>query len=424
MPVTTQSVCSPVDRYLTVRQLTRDLCSHLELEDYIVQSMPDVSPTRWHLAHTTWFFETFLLKRFCESYQPFDDQFEFLFNSYYNSVGQLYPRAKRGLLTRPTVGQVWAYRDAVDERVAALLASQPFSSPPELVKILEIGINHEQQHQELMLTDIKHVLSCNPMFPAYCSRSKEANEGALNQTCDGAWRHFPATRGQFGFHGEGFHFDNEGPQFEQLLQEYELQDRLVTNREFLAFIQDGGYQNSEYWLSLGWNAVQAEEWQAPLYWIKTDDGWHEFTLHGLQPLDPDQPVCHVSYFEADAMARWAGCRLPTELEWEHAVGSMPIHGNFIESQHRHPSAADSAVEGQLRQCYGDVWEWTSSHYSPYPGYQPPSGALGEYNGKFMCNQFVLRGGSCATSVSHMRPTYRNFFPVTARWQFSGIRLAR
>lgn len=408
---------SLVDRFRDVRDFTRQICEPLETEDYVVQSMPDVSPTRWHMAHTTWFFETFVLKLHCRGYKSANDAFEYLFNSYYNTVGQQYPRSRRGLLSRPTVADVWAYRKSVDD---ALIEFASVGVADEVAHVIELGIQHEQQHQELMLTDIKHVLSCNPLFPAY----KSANTNVQSAVRSISWLPFAGGVREFGFDGQGFCFDNERPRHEALLRDYHLQDRLVTSHEYMEFINDGGYTRPELWLSMGWGAVDQEVWQAPLYWIKRGNTWHEFTLDGLRPVVLDAPVCHVSYFEADAFARWSGSRLPTEFEWENAAGSLAIEGNSAASGMFHPSPASPTDEPQLRQSYGDVWEWTSSQYSAYPGYQPPDGALGEYNGKFMCNQFVLRGGSCVTSQSHLRPTYRNFFPPEARWQFSGIRLAR
>lgn len=380
--------------------------------------MPDVSPTRWHLAHTTWFFETFVLKPHVTDYRPANAAFEYLFNSYYNTVGKQFPRAQRGFLSRPTVGEVWDYRQQVD------LALEQFLSgpiPDEVAHVVELGIQHEQQHQELMLTDIKHVLSCNPLFPQY--QARPATPPATAPIDGSEWRSFEGGIQRFGFSGDEFCFDNECPRHEALLTDFALQDRLVTNREFLEFMNDGGYQRPEFWLSMGWGTVQSEQWNAPLYWHQQNDAWHAFTLSGLEPIDLDAPVTHVSYFEADAFARWSQARLPTEFEWEHAASSQSLVGNFAESLHFHPAAASPPGDG-MRQMFGDVWEWTASQYTAYPGYRPPTGALGEYNGKFMCNQFVLRGGSCVTSGSHIRATYRNFFPPDARWQFSGIRLAK
>ena len=409
------------ERFQAVRSFTGKICEPLEVEDYVIQSMPDTSPTRWHLAHTTWFFETFVLKPHQPGYTPRNEAFEYLFNSYYNTVGKQFPRNQRGLLSRPSVKEVWAYRTEVEEAMTELLAS---GVSPEVASVVEIGLQHEQQHQELMLTDIKHVLSCNPLFPQYHQREIPNGEASA-----ASWYPFAGGVRAVGFddsagNAKQFRFDNEGPRHETKLQDYHLQDRLVSNKEYLQFIDNSGYRRPELWLSMGWATVQDRNWQAPLNWVLRNGDWHEFTLSGLRPLNLNSPVCHVSFFEADAFARWAGARLPTEFEWENAAASQSIDGNFADSLSFHPVAAESVSQPRLRQFYGDLWEWTSSPYIAYPGYKPPAGALGEYNGKFMCNQYVLRGGSCATSQSHIRSTYRNFFPPEARWQFSGIRLAK
>jgi len=412
----------PAD-YQRVRSFSETLCQPLETEDFVVQSMADVSPTRWHLAHTTWFFETFVLARWERDYQPANPAFEYLFNSYYNTVGEPFPRPRRGLLTRPTVREVFDYRRAVDERIAALLDwfDPSCDEAHELSGVITLGMHHEQQHQELMLTDIKHVLSCNPLYPAY--RSAEQREAsASDNPVDLDWIPFDAGLIETGYDGGGFCYDNERPRHRTYVEPFRLANRLVTNREFQAFIDDGGYRRPELWLSLGWTTVQNEQWTAPLYWVQREGAWHQFTLAGLQPLCAEEPVCHVSYFEADAFARWSGALLPTEAQWEHAAERLPVEGHFAGAGHRHPQPAGNGPAGNMQQMYGDLWQWTSSPYSPYPGYQPPAGALGEYNGKFMCNQYVLRGGSCATPRDHIRPSYRNFFPPEARWQFSGIRL--
>jgi ergothioneine biosynthesis protein EgtB len=408
------------ERFSQTRRFSEHLCEPLAVEDYVVQSMPDVSPTRWHLAHTTWFFETFVLARWEADHRPFSADFQFLFNSYYNSVGEQFPRLRRGLLTRPTVAQVFDYRHAVDERMARLLNSRGDDDSKEIARVVELGINHEQQHQELMLTDIKHVLSCNPLWPAY-RRLPDHVPATIARSS-----RWSARRGgvvEIGHQGQSFAFDMEGPRHKVFLPPFDLHDRLVTNGEFLEFVNDGGYRRPDLWLSLGWSTVRDQEWAAPLYWVERDGKWHEFSLGGLRPLRADEPVCHISYFEADAFARWSGARLPTEAEWEHAAVGVDLQGSFVESNRYHPRAIDADRAG-LTQMYGEVWQWTASPFTPYPGYAAPSGALGEYNGKFMCNQYVLRGGSCATPASHMRATYRNFFPPDARWQFSGIRLAR
>ncbi len=405
------------DRYLAIRQFSETLLGPLQPEDCVVQSMPDVSPTRWHLAHTTWFFETFILKRYLSGYSPVDPSYEYLFNSYYNTVGEQFPRSRRGLLSRPTVREVCDYRQAVDERVVRLLDDPP-QEIAEAAGVLEVGLHHEQQHQELMLTDIKHVFSCNPQNPAY-RRGKPPHADSAPQL---RFQRYDEGLQQIGHAGQGFAFDNELPKHRVFLESYQLADRLVTCGEFLEFIDDGGYKRPELWLSAGWAEVQSQGWQAPLYWQRQEGDWHQFTLNGLRPVVAAEPVCHVSYFEADAYARWAGVRLPTEAEWEITAVGEQIEGNFVESEALHPRPAGE--DSGIRQLYGDVWEWTSSPYTAYPGYAATEGALGEYNGKFMCNQLVLRGGSCATSQSHIRPTYRNFFPPEARWQFTGIRLAK
>ncbi|WP_442482965.1 ergothioneine biosynthesis protein EgtB [Aeoliella sp. SH292] len=420
-PMTTlapSSVMGLREHYQRVRLQTQAICEPLSPEDCALQSMPDASPVRWHLAHTTWFFETFVLKNAVPSYKPYNPAYEYLFNSYYNQVGKQFPRARRGVLSRPGLAEIFEYRQAVDARMSELLEDSD-TLPRELLDVATLGLHHEQQHQELILTDIKHLLSCNPMWPVYRERTPEV--AATPASMD--WIEGREGIHAIGYVGEAFAYDNETPRHEVLLQPHELAWRLVTNAEFLEFVEDGGYQRPEFWLSLGWNTVQAEQWNAPLYWLKQDGIWNQFTLAGMAPLEPHEPVCHVSFFEADAYARWRGARLPTEAEWELAAIETETAGNFVESGQFHPVPANPAARG-MQQMFGDVWEWTASPYTPYPGYQPAPGAIGEYNGKFMCNQYVLRGGSCATSESHIRPTYRNFFPPDARWQFSGIRLAR
>jgi ergothioneine biosynthesis protein EgtB len=409
-------------RYQTVRGWTERLCETLSPEDGAIQSMADVSPTRWHLAHTTWFFETFALAS-ARDYRPFDDNFSYLFNSYYNSLGRPFPRSQRGLLSRPGWDTIWEYRRFVDERMLDWLSSAD-RWPPQLREVVEIGLQHEQQHQELMLTDIKHVLFFNPQYPAYRAGTWEKRSTVPSQS----WRAFDEGLYWTGHAGDGFAFDNERPRHRVFLEAFEVGDRLVTCGEYLEFMDDGGYQRPELWLALGWQQMCEARWRAPLYFVEQDRGWKQFTLAGLTDVDPAAPVCHVSYFEADAYARWAGARLPTEAEWEVASAQVPLSGNFVDGLFArgaaiHP-AGSSDVGCASRQMFGDVWEWTASPYVAYPRYAPADGALGEYNGKFMCNQYVLRGGSCATSQNHIRRTYRNFFPPDARWQFSGIRLAR
>jgi len=402
------------ERYRQVRAFSRALCATLETEDYVVQSMPDVSPTRWHLAHTTWFFETFVLRRALPDYHPVHPVYEYLFNSYYNAVGAQFPRPRRGLLSRPTVSETMEYRRLVDERMEEVFEREELG---DAAAVIELGLHHEQQHQELLLTDIKHVFSCNPLHPVF----RERGLPPPAPTPPLAWNTYDEAVVQIGHAGEGFAYDNEGPRHRALLHPLRLARRLVTCGEYLAFMEDGGYTRSELWLSGGWATLQAEDWRAPLYWTRVDGTWRQFTLSGLRPVVHGEPVCHLSYFEADAYAHWAGARLPTEFEWERAVREVDIAGNFVDDGALHP--VPLRPSGGLDQMYGDVWEWTASAYAPYPGYRAAEGALGEYNGKFMCDQYVLRGGSCATSRSHIRPTYRNFFPSNARWQFTGLRLA-
>ena len=405
-------------RYRAVRAATVALSAPLSAEDTALQSMPDASPVKWHLAHTTWFFETFILERL-PGHVPFAPMFRVLFNSYYNAVGDKHPRPHRGLLSRPSLDEVLGYRAHVDARMDELFARGPRDM--DIEGMIELGLHHEQQHQELVLTDVQHLLSCNPLQPAYITRAALPAGDAPPLR----WIERDGGIVEIGHAGDGFAFDNEGPRHRVLLEPFALASRPVTNGEWLAFMDDGGYRRPELWLSLGWDRVQQEHWDAPLYWRREDDAWTTFTLQGRIPVERAAPVTHVSYFEADAYARWAGARLPTEAEWEHAAAVAPIAGNCQESGWYRPiaAAADAAPSG-LGQLYGDVWEWTMSAYAPYPGFAPMPGAVGEYNGKFMCNQYVLRGGSCATPRSHLRRTYRNFFPPEARWQFSGVRLAR
>ena len=397
-------------RFARIRTATLSLCHHLEIEDFVVQSMPDVSPTRWHLAHVTWFFEKFVLEPFKEGYERYDDDFHFLFNSYYYSAGDMHARPHRGLLSRPTVREVLAYRQYVDDAMISLLESAPEG---DAVDRVVLGLNHEQQHQELLLTDIKHVFSCNPLKPAV---NPELQKGPSIELP--ALEFFDGVSGiqEIGANGGDFCFDNETPRHASLLHPHRIGSRLITNREFREFIRDDGYRRADLWLSDGWATINERGWSRPLYW--GDDLESEFTLGGERDLDLDAPVCHVSYYEADAYARWAGCRLPTEAEWEVAARDNDVTGNFVESNHWHP------VAGHGPQWFGDVWEWTASSYAPYPGFQPLSGSLGEYNGKFMCNQMTVRGGSCATAVDHIRASYRSFFYPDARWQFLGFRLAK
>ena len=408
-------------RYLEVRRATEALIEGLSAEDCAVQSMPFASPIKWHLAHTSWFFETFILEPAASDFRPFDPAFRVLFNSYYNSVGEQYSRPERGLLTRPALDRVLAYRRHVDGRMRACLADDaPARARVDLDALLEIGLQHEQQHQELILTDLKHLLSRNPLHPAY--RERRADDRTSAEPL--AWCRYPEGPRAIGHDGPGFAFDNERPRHTQHVRSFELASRAVTNREYLEFIDAGGYRKPELWLADGWDAARRARWEAPEYWILAEGGFRTFTLGGLGELALDEPVCHVSYYEADAFARAAGARLPTEAEWEVAARGATLDGTFVESGDFHPRPAPARDGAAPVQMLGDVWEWTSSAYGPYPGYRAPAGALGEYNGKFMCNQLVLRGGSCATPRSHIRPTYRNFFYPDVRWQFSGIRLAR
>ncbi len=394
--------------FAQVRSFSERLAEPLTHEDMVVQTMPDVSPTKWHLAHTTWFFETFVLKAYEEGFQPFDPEFEYFFNSYYNGAGDQFPRHQRGLLARPGVDRILAYRDDIDARMHTLLAQR--ADDRELAYIVTIGLHHEQQHQELLLTDIKHVMAFNPANPAY--REREIPRG---EHVEPTWISHPDGVREIGASlNQTFVYDNETPRHRVFLNAFEISDRLVTCGEYMEFIEDGGYERPELWLSEGWTHVAEQGWSAPLYW--RDDG--VMTLHGLQELDPAAPVVHISYFEADAYARWAGARLPTEFEWEVAAREFEIEGQFADSEIFHPTATEDEA------FFGSVWQWTSSSYAPYPGYQALEGTLGEYNGKFMVNQYVLRGASVATSKNHARLTYRNFFGTGARWQFSGIRLAR
>ncbi|MGY3231752.1 ergothioneine biosynthesis protein EgtB [Luteibacter sp. HA06] len=398
-------------RFLTIRHRTAELAARLRPEDTVVQSMPDASPTKWHLAHTTWFFEQFILARDPAYVSP-NPEWHFLFNSYYQSVGPMHARPKRGLLTRPALDEVRDYRCRVDDAIAALIARGDDATLPALI---ELGVQHEQQHQELLLTDIKHAFAQNPLEPAFAPdapRSLSVAAPAL------AFVPFDEGIVEVGYDGDGFSFDNEGPRHRTYRQAGSLANRPATNAEFMAFVRDGGYRQPTLWLSDGWAVVQAEQWQRPLYWDEALET--EFTLQGRRAIDPHAPVCHISYFEAEAFARWAGARLPTEVEWETMAAALPVRGNLQDTGAFQPRA--SSFETSLGQMYGDVWEWTMSPYVSYPGFRTLDGALGEYNGKFMNGQWILRGGSCATPADHVRATYRNFFPPHARWQFSGIRL--
>ena len=424
-----------LERFTRSRAVTHRLAQPLSREDMVVQTTTDVSPTKWHLAHTTWFYERFVLRRFVDSYEPFHPRYEYLFNSYYDTVGPQHCRASRGLVSRPGVEEVFGYRGEIDRRVAELIETIQPDHFDELAMLIELGVQHEQQHQELMATDIKHVLSSNPLLPAY--HEPGGDDAATSRTTrPPRWRRFEEGVYEIGYDGqpgfEAFCFDNETPRHRVYLHGFELADRLVTNGEYLAFLEDGGYDRPELWLSMGFATIREQGWRHPIYWYRDGDAWMQYTLPGPREIDPNEPVSHLSYFEADAFARWAGARLPRESEWEVAAADHPVEGPHQDAWRLHPepvrredaktSGADGGVS--LHQLYGHLWQWTLSQYEPYPGYQPLPGSLGEYNGKFMCNQFVLRGSSCATPADHARLTYRNFFPPEARWQFTGLRLAR
>jgi ergothioneine biosynthesis protein EgtB len=411
---------SLVDRFTKVRFFTNKLCEPLVTEDYVIQSMPDVSPTKWHLAHTSWFFEAFVLNKANPDYKSINPLYSYLFNSYYIQAGDRWFRPNRGILSRPTVKEIFDYRNYVNEHVQNFIEKSSEEVLNEFAPVIEIGLNHEQQHQELLLTDIKNVLSHNPLHPVYSERMI-TNSDSIKEI---SWIDFKEDIYEIGNTGEEFCYDNETPVHKQFLHQFSLADRLITNKEYIEFIEDGGYKNSLLWLSDGWAVVENEKWKTPLYWEKRDGEWYNFTLNGFRKVNPDEPVCHISHYEADAFAAWKGKRLPTEAEWEVAASSLNIEGNFVDNKQFHPVPLADNDDNKLRQMFGDVWEWTQSAYLPYHGYKPLPGALGEYNGKFMSGQMVLRGGSCATSKSHIRKTYRNFFPPHSRWQFTGIRLAK
>ena len=423
-------------RFRKVRDFSAELCRDLQPEDYVVQSMPDVSPTKWHLAHTSWFFETFVVKAWNSRYRSEVPQYAYLFNSYYNAAGDMHRRDLRGLISRPTVAETYRFRESIDECVGELVQNADDDQFAEIERIMTLGLHHEQQHQELLLTDIKHVFAQNPLYPVFRDAVAGIDDpGPTNNgnAPDRPGSSIPATQFiafdeaivEIGFDGPGFFYDNEGPRHRALVLPFLLSNRLVTNGEYLEFIDAGGYSRPEFWLSLGWTTVNEQRWQAPLYWSKQQNDWWNFTLSGMRRVNESEPVTHISYFEADAYANWAGARLPTEFEWERAAADLPIEGNFVDDRRFHPAPLSNRDDStSLHQMFGDVWEWTRSGYLPYPGYRAGPGALGEYNGKFMCNQMVLRGGSCATTRDHMRLTYRNFFQPEKRWQFNGIRLAR
>ena len=408
-------------KLFATREKSIELVSTLSAEDMVVQAMEDASPSKWHLAHVTWFFETFVLARFLPGYHLFDERLPFCFNSYYESQGARQPRAHRGLLTRPSIDEVFAYRAHVDDALARLTDSDDID--PEAARLIELGINHEQQHQELLLTDILSLFAVNPLRPAY-RNPRTPPHGVSGTGSPVRWLEFPGGIFPIGHDGNGFAWDNEGPRHDALVRPFLLADRMVTNGEWLEFMADGGYRSPLLWLADGWALVNREQWRAPLYWEEHASKWLCMTLEGLMAPDPDAPVAHVSYYEADAFARWSGRRLPTEFEWEIAAAGVPLAGNDLgQDALRCLPASGASAERAPRQMFGDAWEWTQSAYLPYPGYKAPQGAIGEYNGKFMVSQQVLRGASCFTPSGHTRRTYRNFFYPHQRWQMTGVRLA-
>ncbi|MCB2199309.1 ergothioneine biosynthesis protein EgtB [bacterium] len=409
-----------IRRYQEVRRQTETLCAPLTLEEHVIQGMEDASPPAWNLAHVTWFFEAFVLGDFVKDYTPYHPKYAFLFNSYYVQAGPRHRRDHRGMVGRPTVEEIVRFRGEIDNRIAELIHDVDDSLYPTVHNLITLGLNHEQQHQELMLTDVKYNLYLNPLLPAYREDLKQLTKYESRQEID--WVEFDGGLVEIGYNGAEFSYDNELPRHRVILNPFKLRNTLVTVGEYLDFIEDGGYQDAKWWLSDGFATCDHEGWEAPLYWMREGGGWKIFTLSGPRELNPDEPVTHISHYEADAFATWSGKRLPTEFEWEHASqrGSMK-DGNFVENNSLHPAPA--APGDGLRQMFGDVWEWTASAYLPYPGFKPADGAIGEYNGKFMSNQMVLRGGSCATPRNHIRTSYRNFFHADKRWQFNGIRLA-
>ncbi len=410
-----------INRFNTIRNFSNYLVEPLETEDFVVQAMENTSPAKWHLAHVSWFYETFVLEKAINDYESLHPQYSYIFNSYYLQTGEPHTRSKRGLLSRPTVREVFEYRDYVNKEIISFLEDAGEEELDEFGPVIEIGNHHEQQHQELLLTDLKYMFAQNPLYPGYRDLDLTAGQspGVLN------WYQFDEGIYEIGSDGREYTYDNEQPRHRRFLESFELGDRLITNGEYIQFMEDGGYERSELWLDDGWSIVNKRNWNSPLYWMQKDNEWYYYTLGGFRKVNPHEPVTHVSYYEADAFARWAGARLPGEAEWEVAAGDQPGEGNFVEKKYFHPQPLRKNQNGlKLKQMFGDVWEWTKSSYEPYPGYKPLPGALGEYNGKFMVSQYVLRGGSCATSETHIRKTYRNFFYPDARWQFNGIRLAR
>ncbi|MCF6137350.1 ergothioneine biosynthesis protein EgtB [Pseudalkalibacillus berkeleyi] len=409
-----------LQRYKQIRGFSKQIVSPLEVEDFVIQSIPDVSPPKWHLAHTTWFFETFILIPYADHYDRFNDKYDYLFNSYYETHGKPYPRHARGLLARPSVNEIIKYREYVDGHISDLLEDGSEELCKQIEPILEIGLHHEQQHQELLITDIKYNFFINPLRPAYHDQKNVSYHPVPRFD----WIHFEEGIVETGHSAKGFSFDNERPVHKSWVDDFAIANRPVTNGEFIHFINEGGYEKPEFWLSEGWSIVKEEQWKSPLYWEKNEGDWYTFTLTGMQKVNENEPVTHISFYEADAYARWAGFRLPTETEWEHAMKDASLQGNMADRSLFHPNDQYENSDSNFYKTYGDVWEWTSSPYVPYPRSKPLEGTLGEYNAKFMCNQMVLRGGSCATHSTHMRLTYRNFFHPGKRWQFSGLRLAK
>lgn len=406
-----------IERFKLVRARSEMLCAPLEIEDYCIQAMENASPPKWHLAHVTWFFEMFILVPYAKQYRMLRDEYAHLFNSYYETAGTFFPRPQRGMLSRPTVDEVYRYRSHVDGALLDLLENPPEEHTFDIHERVKLGIEHEVQHQELLLMDTRYNFSINPLKPAYHSSLAQASDTPVPNM---GWQEFAGGIVEIGHTGKEFSYDNECPRHRTLLQNFRLGTRLVTNAEYLAFIDDGGYQRADLWLSDGWRSVNTLQWQAPLYWFKEGRDWQHFDLTGAHALRMNEPVSHLSYYEVDAYARWNGKRLPTETEWEHAASTQPINGNFLDSGLYVPQPAQQTG---LTQLYGDLWEWTLSAYLPYPGFRPLPGTLGEYNGKFMSDQMVLRGGCCVTAQDHMRASYRNFFRAADRWMFSGLRLA-
>ena len=423
--VTEKQMLVSLDRFLSIREQTEKICAPLKAEDMVVQPIVDVSPPKWHLAHTTWFFETFLLIRFLPGYKVFNERYNYIFNSYYESIGERVQRDKRGNLSRPTYDDIIAYRAHVNTYMLVLIANVTEEDKELFNTFFETGLQHEQQHQELLITDLKYILGNNPLYPAYFTESESPQ---TTSTLPAKYFTIPAGLYTIGCNEDGFAWDNEKPAHQVYISEFNVLNRLITNGEYLQFINDGGYKDFRFWLSEGWGLLNSEGWAAPLYWHNKNGHWLHYTLNGLQELDMNAPVTHISFYEADAYASWAGKRLLTEPEWEIAASILAPNsntGNFVENNKWEPQAAQytEGDNNKLLQMHGDAWEWTYSAYFPYPGYKRAEGALGEYNGKFMINQMVLKGGSCTTPISHYRPTYRNFFHTDKRWQYTGIRLA-